>query len=61
MLNLFLIPKYGGLAAAFTTAFSQGVVALMNYYFVQRLNQATPCSLPWQCRFPPPALWRSVL
>jgi len=38
-LNLLLIPKYGALAAAFTTAFSQGVVAVMNYYFVRDLTK----------------------
>jgi O-antigen/teichoic acid export membrane protein len=37
VLNLLLIPKYGALAAAFTTAISQAVVALMNYYFVRDL------------------------
>jgi O-antigen/teichoic acid export membrane protein len=39
VLNLFLIPKYGALAAAFTTATSQGVVALMNYCFVKDLTR----------------------
>ena len=39
VLNLLLLPKYGALAAAFTTAFSQGVVALMNYYFVRDLTR----------------------
>jgi O-antigen/teichoic acid export membrane protein len=38
VLNLVLIPKYGTLAAAFTTAISQGVVALMNCYFVRDLT-----------------------
>jgi len=38
-LNLLFIPKHGALAAAFTTAFSQGVVALMNYYFVKDLTR----------------------
>jgi len=37
VLNLFFIPKYGAIAAAFTTALSQGVVALMNYYFTKDL------------------------
>src|SRR5271163_1649176 len=37
VLNLFLIPRYGALAAAFTTAISQTVVAFMNYYFVRDL------------------------
>src|SRR4029077_9716799 len=32
-LNLFLIPSYGAIAAAFTTAISQTAVAFMNYYF----------------------------
>src|SRR5580658_8215927 len=39
VLNLFFIPRYGALAAAFTTAFSQGVVALMNYQFVKDLSR----------------------
>jgi len=39
VLNLFLIPRYGAIAAAFTTAFSQGVVATLNYYFVRDLNR----------------------
>jgi O-antigen/teichoic acid export membrane protein len=37
VLNLFLIPRYGAIAAAFTTAISQAVVAFMNYYFVRDL------------------------
>jgi O-antigen/teichoic acid export membrane protein len=37
VLNLFLIPRYGAIAAAFTTAISQGVVAFLNYYFVRDL------------------------
>jgi O-antigen/teichoic acid export membrane protein len=37
VLNLFLIPRYGAIAAAFTTAISQSVVAFMNYYFVRDL------------------------
>jgi O-antigen/teichoic acid export membrane protein len=37
ILNLFLIPRYGAIAAAFTTAISQAVVAFMNYYFVRDL------------------------
>ena len=37
VLNLFLIPRYGALAAAFTTVISQAVVASMNYYFVRDL------------------------
>jgi O-antigen/teichoic acid export membrane protein len=36
-LNLFLIPRYGAIAAAFTTATSQSVVAFSNYYFVRDL------------------------
>ena len=39
VLNLFLIPRYGAIAAAFTTAISQGVVAFMNYYFVRDLRR----------------------
>ena len=39
ILNLLLIPRYGALAAVFTTAASQGVVALMNYYFVKDLTK----------------------
>jgi O-antigen/teichoic acid export membrane protein len=37
VLNLFLIPRYGAIAAAFTTAISQSVVAFLNYYFVRDL------------------------
>jgi O-antigen/teichoic acid export membrane protein len=37
VLNLFLIPRYGALAAVFTTVISQAVVASMNYYFVRDL------------------------
>ncbi len=53
-LNLLFIPKYGALAAAFTTAFSQGVVALMNYYFVKDLTRppvlaAVAMSVPATC------------
>jgi O-antigen/teichoic acid export membrane protein len=39
VLNFFLLPRYGAIAAAFTTAFSQGVVALLNYCFVKDLNR----------------------
>ena len=39
VLNLFLIPPYGAIAAAFTTAISQSVVAFMNYYFVRDLRR----------------------
>lgn len=39
VLNLFLIPRYGPIAAAFTTAVSQAVVAFMNYYFVRDLRR----------------------
>jgi O-antigen/teichoic acid export membrane protein len=35
VLNVFLIPRYGAIAAAFTTAISQAAVASMNYYFVR--------------------------
>ena len=54
VLNFFFIPKYGALAAAFTTAFSQGVVAIMNYYFVKDLTRppllsAVAMSLPATC------------
>jgi O-antigen/teichoic acid export membrane protein len=53
-LNLLFIPKYGAIAAAFTTAFSQGVVALMNYYFVRDLTRppllaAVAMSAPATC------------
>ena len=37
VLNLFLIPRYGAIAAAFTTAISQAVVAFTNYHFVRDL------------------------
>jgi O-antigen/teichoic acid export membrane protein len=37
VLNLFLIPRYGAIAAAFTTAISQTVVAFINYYFSRDL------------------------
>jgi O-antigen/teichoic acid export membrane protein len=37
ILNLFLVPRYGAIAAAFTTAISQAIVAFMNYYFVRDL------------------------
>jgi len=54
VLNLFFIPRYGAIAAAFTTAFSQGVVALMNYYFVKDLTRpqllaAVAMSVPATC------------
>jgi len=54
VLNLFFIPKYGALAAAFTTAFSQAVVALMNYHFVKDLSRppllaAVAMSVPATC------------
>jgi O-antigen/teichoic acid export membrane protein len=54
VLNLFLIPRYGGLAAAFTTAFSQGVVALITYYFARDLTRppllaALAMSVPASC------------
>jgi O-antigen/teichoic acid export membrane protein len=37
VLNLFLIPRYGTIAAAFTTAISQTAVAFLNYYFARDL------------------------
>jgi O-antigen/teichoic acid export membrane protein len=54
VLNLFLIPRYGALAAAFTTAFSQGVVAVMNYHSVKDLTRpplmaALAMSIPASC------------
>jgi O-antigen/teichoic acid export membrane protein len=53
-LNLFFIPRYGAIAAAFTTAFSQGVVAVMNYHFVKDLSRqyllaAVAMSVPATC------------
>jgi O-antigen/teichoic acid export membrane protein len=39
VLNLLFLPRFGALAAAFTTAFSQGVVAFMNYHFVKDLTK----------------------
>ena len=39
ILNLFLIPRYGAIAAAFTTAISQAVVAFLNYYFSRDLRR----------------------
>jgi O-antigen/teichoic acid export membrane protein len=54
VLNLFLIPRYGALAAAFTTAASQGIVAVMNYRFVRDLTKppllaAVALSVPASC------------
>jgi O-antigen/teichoic acid export membrane protein len=54
VLNLFLIPRYGALAAAFTTAFSQGIVAVMNYHSVKDLTRpplmaALAMSIPASC------------
>jgi O-antigen/teichoic acid export membrane protein len=54
VLNLFLIPRYGALAAAFTTAFSQGIVAVMNYRSVKDLTRpplmaALAMSIPASC------------
>jgi O-antigen/teichoic acid export membrane protein len=54
VLNLLFIPRYGAIAAAFTTAFSQGVVALMNYQFVKDLTRppllaAVAMSVPATC------------
>jgi O-antigen/teichoic acid export membrane protein len=37
LLNFIFIPRYGAIAAALTTAFSQSVVAALNYYFVRDL------------------------
>jgi O-antigen/teichoic acid export membrane protein len=37
ILNLLFLPRYGAIAAAFTTAVSQGIVAVMNYYFSKDL------------------------
>jgi O-antigen/teichoic acid export membrane protein len=39
VLNLFLIPRYGAVAAAFTTAASQAAVAFLNYYFARDLRR----------------------
>lgn len=54
VLNLLFIPRYGAVAAAFTTAFSQGVVAVMNYHFVKDLSRppllaAVAMSVPATC------------
>ena len=54
VLNLLFIPKYGALAAAFTTALSQGLVAIMNYLFGRDLHRppllaAVAMSLPATC------------
>jgi O-antigen/teichoic acid export membrane protein len=53
-LNLLFIPKYGALAAAFTTALSQGIVAVLNFHFVKDLTRppvlaAAALSLPATC------------
>jgi O-antigen/teichoic acid export membrane protein len=37
VLNIFLIPRYGAIAAAITTAISQLAVACMNFYFARDL------------------------
>jgi len=37
ILNVLLIPRYGAVAAALTTALAQGTVAALNYYFVRDL------------------------
>jgi O-antigen/teichoic acid export membrane protein len=37
VLNLLLIPRYGAIAAAFTTALSQATVAFLNYRFARDL------------------------
>jgi O-antigen/teichoic acid export membrane protein len=39
VLNIFLIPRYGAIAAAFTTAVSQAAVAVMNYYYSRDLSR----------------------
>ena len=39
-LNLVFIPRYGAIAAVFTTIAAQGVVAAMEYYFTRDLEQA---------------------
>ena len=54
VLNLLFIPKYGALAAAFTTALSQGLVAIINYLFGRDLHRppllaAAAMSLPATC------------
>jgi O-antigen/teichoic acid export membrane protein len=54
VLNVFLIPRYGAIAAALTTAFSQGMVALLNYYFARDLPRSSliaplALSLPATC------------
>lgn len=54
VLNLLLIPRYGAIAAALTTAFSQGIVAVSNYYFVRDLRTpgiwgAVALSVPATC------------
>jgi O-antigen/teichoic acid export membrane protein len=51
VLNLFFIPRYGAIAAAFTTALSQGVVALMSYYFSRDLPQ-TPLAAAFAISVP---------
>ena len=54
VLNLVFIPKHGAIAAAFTTAFSQGVVALLAYCFIKGLTRppllsALAMSIPATC------------
>jgi O-antigen/teichoic acid export membrane protein len=54
VLNLFLIPRYGAIAAALTTAFSQSIVAALNYYFARDLPRSSllaplVLSLPASC------------
>ena len=39
-LNLIFIPRYGAIAAVFTTIAAQGIVAAMEYYFTRDLEQA---------------------
>lgn len=54
VLNLLFIPKYGAVAAAFTTAFSQVLVAFLTYCFAKDLTRppllgAVALSLPATC------------
>jgi O-antigen/teichoic acid export membrane protein len=51
VLNLFFIPRYGAIAAAFTTALSQGVVALMSYHFSRDLPR-TPLAAAFAISVP---------
>jgi len=47
VLNLFLIPRYGAIAAAFTTAISQATVASLNCYFVRDLPRPSLMKALW--------------